>query len=552
MPPKQKKRTRKSLVKKGGTKAQGATAQIKVEVSDFKQDKQDDAMDTQKMFEHGPGITETSLKFRSGPDLKFNYKMAIDKMLRHAKLKPRATDNMLGCSRILKWVSGMSGTDAPAVVIDHLLPKCHRELWAADPYAAAQVFLVNAIGKHAEHVYCDSQSTLKGIPAPCVLHGGKVCAIPTDEQDLAVFGFECKLNSQRGNDRYARDCVWPEGTNAHMETYYISYNHVKKFRPKVVILENVEGVLRRRGGESDDSVLEFLLNDKEWGLRNLHDYDVHVKMLRSTDFYLPQPRPRVWILLIRGDVARPPEQLEVLWRRLEGTLGEPYPIRSFLLPLDHELLAEGARPLFAEPNLELDDECAADIADYYNSFKDLLACAVQANLLPPRHKFPTLTDRISRNMDRHPAWPMTQWTLANIDVHHEIIKLKLGKLQLESDDNHSGVIATPVADVSQKPGRSGIQLYGGCPTLCTTSRLFWFVKGEAGFLLPHEHFSLQGWPVDQINLAHLTPGEAFTLPGNAMSLTTLAAPVMIALWILGFLEEFGPQANHIEARAKGA
>ena len=147
---------------------------------------------------------------------------------------------------------------------------------------------------------------------------------------------------------------------------------------------------------------------------------------------------------------------------------------------------------------------------------------------------------------------MTQWTLANIDVHHEIIKLKLGKLQLESDDNHSGVIATPVADVSQKPGRSGIQLYGGCPTLCTSSRLFWFVKGEAGFLLPHEHFSLQGWPVDQINLAHLTPGEAFTLPGNAMSLTTLAAPVMIALWILGFLEEFGPQANHIEARAKGA
>ena len=70
-------------------------------------------------------------------------------------------------------------------------------------------------------------------------------------------------------------------------------------------------------------------------------------------------------------------------------------------------------------------------------------------LLPPRHKFPTLTDRISRNMNRHPAWPITQWTLANVDVHHEIIKLKLGKLQL--DDNHSGVIATPVADVSQKP-----------------------------------------------------------------------------------------------------
>ena len=162
------------------------------------------------------------------------------------------------------------------------MPTKHRELWAAAPAPAAQVFLLNT--HHAEHIYCDSQSTLEGIPAPCVLHGGQVCPIPTDEQDLVVFGFECKLNSQRGNDRYVRDSVWPYGTNSHMDTYYISYKHIQKFRPKVAILENVEGVLRRRGGEEEKSVLDFLLNDKTWGLKNLPNYNVEVRQLKSCDF----------------------------------------------------------------------------------------------------------------------------------------------------------------------------------------------------------------------------------------------------------------------------
>eukprot|EP00974_Lingulodinium_polyedra_P038402 3679669-Lingulodinium_polyedra.AAC.1 len=100
---------------------------------------------------------------------------------------------------------------------------------------------------------------------------------------------------------------------------------------------------------------------------------------------------------------------------------------------------------------------------------------------------PPVAERASNNMDRPCPWGISPWMRANIDIHHEITKL----ISAEVADREPHWC--PLAHVSQTPGRGEVHVTGGCPAIITSTRLYSFVPGESGFLLPQEVFALQGW-----------------------------------------------------------
>ena len=51
------------------------------------------------------------------------------------------------------------------------------------------------------------------------------------------------------------------------DRYYSGYGLIKKTKPRIGILENVPGILKKRGGGTDTSVVDFIETDETWGLR---------------------------------------------------------------------------------------------------------------------------------------------------------------------------------------------------------------------------------------------------------------------------------------------
>lgn len=113
--------------------------------------------------------------------------------------------------------------------------------------------------------------------------------IPTS--DIVVGGFPCQPFSSAGNRRGIED----DRGNLYLEIIKV----INSKDPKVVIFENVRGILSMKnkdGSNFFDTVIHLLQNTGYYG------YDVTYKLIKASDYKVPQNRYRVIIVAFRKDL----------------------------------------------------------------------------------------------------------------------------------------------------------------------------------------------------------------------------------------------------------
>ena len=104
--------------------------------------------------------------------------------------------------------------------------------------------------------------------------------------DLMTFGFPCQTFSIAGKREGFND-------ETRGNLFFESVRIAKYKPPKYMIAENVKGLLSHDKGETFRIVIETL---------NKIGYNTYWKVIKSTDFDIPQARERVFIVCIRKDI----------------------------------------------------------------------------------------------------------------------------------------------------------------------------------------------------------------------------------------------------------
>jgi len=103
--------------------------------------------------------------------------------------------------------------------------------------------------------------------------------------DILCAGFPCQPFSQCGQHKGFDD---DRGT-----LFFNIMKFVKFHKPKIIILENVQGLLNHNGGNTFKTIITQIEND---------NYIVGHKVLKCSDYGIPQMRKRLFIIGIRSDL----------------------------------------------------------------------------------------------------------------------------------------------------------------------------------------------------------------------------------------------------------
>jgi DNA (cytosine-5)-methyltransferase 1 len=114
---------------------------------------------------------------------------------------------------------------------------------------------------------------------------GDICDIdPTNfDYDILCAGFPCQPFSQAGKQKGFDDV---RGTMFDQLMRFVRIN-----QPKVVLLENVPSLVSHDGGKSFTKVIDALAAE---------DYAVIHKILKCSDYGIPQMRKRLFIVAVKG------------------------------------------------------------------------------------------------------------------------------------------------------------------------------------------------------------------------------------------------------------
>lgn len=102
------------------------------------------------------------------------------------------------------------------------------------------------------------------------------------DADVLCAGFPCQPFSQAGYKR-----GFDETHQSRGNMFFVICEILKAKRPKALFLENVRHLLAHDNGRTFQIILETL---------DALDYDVYYKIVKASDYGLPQHRPRVFII----------------------------------------------------------------------------------------------------------------------------------------------------------------------------------------------------------------------------------------------------------------
>ena len=134
--------------------------------------------------------------------------------------------------------------------------------------------------------------------------------------DVYVAGWPCQGNSAAGKRKGFGD--------ERSQVFYSVVEYIRYHKPRVVLLENVDNLLKVNGGRDFHTVVDVL--------KKLDSYKVDWRVLNTRDHGVPQNRPRVYILCIRKNADR-------------GTFVWPEPLGA-TPGIDRFLDTRGAPPAF--------------------------------------------------------------------------------------------------------------------------------------------------------------------------------------------------------------
>ena len=215
------------------------------------------------------------------------------------KIKPR---------RGLRVASDCSGLGSAEVAVGSLeAVGCVSSVsyaWAADWAAASQWWLNHVVGIPGEKIFGDmnQRKFMADRMRDTNMDQKQVTIERQEDLDLYVCGFPCTPFSSKGKQLGFDD--------VNSKPFWIACKTISLLRPKVVVLENVMGIMRKGGL---DKVLEVL--------RVIAGYSMAVLVGASNHEYgIPQHRPRIYVVMVRRDSLRSHLADQQLQERMERFL----------------------------------------------------------------------------------------------------------------------------------------------------------------------------------------------------------------------------------------
>jgi site-specific DNA-cytosine methylase len=210
-----------------------------------------------------------------------------------------AVDSATSEGRPLRVGTMCSGTDSPVVVLDNLakaVPGLFVKHVFSCEFNERKRSWITANFPNLKLLFGDvNELSARSGKAMNHITGEKV-TVPA--VDMVIAGFVCKSVSTENNKRsmYA-NCI-REGFGKTGETFDGVMAYVRKFKPAIVICENVKGLTMKTKDEHG-SICEPVINHvQQCFKRAAYSFDYHI--LDSSDFLLPQRRARVWMWAFRG------------------------------------------------------------------------------------------------------------------------------------------------------------------------------------------------------------------------------------------------------------
>lgn len=101
--------------------------------------------------------------------------------------------------------------------------------------------------------------------------------------DILCAGFPCQPFSQAGQKK-----GFNEDKEARGNMFFIIRDIIKEKRPKALFLENVRHLLNHDNGRTFEIIRDIIENEL--------GYDLHWKIVKASDYGLPQHRPRLYMI----------------------------------------------------------------------------------------------------------------------------------------------------------------------------------------------------------------------------------------------------------------
>ena len=248
--------------------------------------------------------------------------------------------------RSLRLGTLCSGTDAPAAVCRALCAALPGVLevehcFSCENSAKKRAWILQNF-REVPHIFGDVRELCNDVAFDYV--SNEFVLVPS--VDIVVAGFVCKSVSAENNKRHLfSDCI-RDVSGSTGETFKGVMDYVRRFRPLLVICENVAGLVKRNHGASpviNDVAQEFATCGYAFGYR----------LLDTRDYLLPQRRQRCWMWAFRERHGTVPWSVA---RVIEALAGH----RTW--PLDALFRAAGVACPSCERPLNLRERDVVDVA----------------------------------------------------------------------------------------------------------------------------------------------------------------------------------------------
>ena len=168
---------------------------------------------------------------------------------------------------------------SPAIVLRHMLPAVSEVFACEISDDAVQLLFKNNQSSMPHMVLRDIALVEEGEVAFDYV-SGETRSGPDLPIDLCISGFPCQANSLLNNNRWSRDAANTEEAQVLLEILRVMESVL---RPTIFILENVGGLMKKRGGGNNASVLTWA--EEQIKLR-MPDYDFFSTQLGSSPLHL--------------------------------------------------------------------------------------------------------------------------------------------------------------------------------------------------------------------------------------------------------------------------
>jgi len=129
------------------------------------------------------------------------------------------------------------------------------------------------------------------------------------DHDILCAGFPCQPFSQAGHKR-----GFDEDRDSRGNMFFYLSDILKEKRPRAFFLENVRHLVNHDDGRTFDTIKQMLTRDL--------GYKIYYKIVKASDYGLPQHRPRIFIIGFREEDIYPDEFEFPEKRKLKFTMSD--------------------------------------------------------------------------------------------------------------------------------------------------------------------------------------------------------------------------------------